>query len=129
MLVRELDERLGFSQLSEQHLADSRGKNTQLPLGGRRVKHARYYWLLLAASHLTRRLLGSVLRRIAALPSPAGEASRGSERIWGTGEAGEAKVSEESVGKAAVLGFWDSLSAAEKTLHSKRGWSVAGACC
>jgi Transposase DDE domain group 1 len=32
VLVRELDERLGFSDLIEQHLADSRGKNTQLPL-------------------------------------------------------------------------------------------------
>src|SRR5665811_1980899 len=30
--VRELDERLGFSELIEQHLTDSRGKNTQLPL-------------------------------------------------------------------------------------------------
>jgi hypothetical protein len=40
--------------------------------GGRLIKHARYYWLLLAESHLTRRLFGSMLRRIAALPSPAG---------------------------------------------------------
>jgi Transposase DDE domain group 1 len=40
--------------------------------GGRLIKHARYYWLLLAESHLTRRLFGSLLRRIAALPSPAG---------------------------------------------------------
>jgi hypothetical protein len=40
--------------------------------GGRLVKHARYYWLLLAESHLTRRLLGSMLGRILALPLPAG---------------------------------------------------------
>ena len=40
--------------------------------GGRLVKHARYYWLLLAESHLTRRLFGSMVRRIAALPVPAG---------------------------------------------------------
>ena len=39
--------------------------------GGRLIKHARYYWLLLAESHLTRRLFGSMLRRIAALPVPA----------------------------------------------------------
>jgi hypothetical protein len=39
---------------------------------GRLIKHARYYWLLLAESHLTRRLFGSMLRRIAMLPSPAG---------------------------------------------------------
>jgi hypothetical protein len=32
ILVRELDERLGFSELIGQHLIDSRGKNTQLPL-------------------------------------------------------------------------------------------------
>ena len=40
--------------------------------GGRLVKHARYYWLLLAESHLTRRLLGAMLQRIWALPVPAG---------------------------------------------------------
>jgi hypothetical protein len=40
--------------------------------GGRLIKHARYYWLLLAESHLTRRLFGNTLQRIAALPSPAG---------------------------------------------------------
>ncbi len=38
--------------------------------GGRLVKHARYYWLLLAEGHLSRRLFGSMLRMIAALPLP-----------------------------------------------------------
>ncbi len=40
--------------------------------GGRLVKHARYYWLLLAESHLTRRLFASMVRRIELLPLPAG---------------------------------------------------------
>ena len=40
--------------------------------GGRLLKHARYYWLLLAESHLTRRLFGAMLRRIELLPMPAG---------------------------------------------------------
>ncbi|HLM79200.1 MAG TPA: IS1380 family transposase [Terriglobales bacterium] len=40
--------------------------------GGRLVKHARYYWLLLAEGHLTRRLFAGMLRKIAALPSPGG---------------------------------------------------------
>ena len=40
--------------------------------GGRLVKHARYYWLLLAEGHLNRRLFGEMLRRIWALPVPAG---------------------------------------------------------
>jgi hypothetical protein len=39
---------------------------------GRLIKHARYYWLLLAESHLTRRLFGSMLLRIAGLSLPAG---------------------------------------------------------
>jgi hypothetical protein len=39
--------------------------------GGRLVKHARYYWLLLAEGHLTRRLFGAMVRRIEALPLPA----------------------------------------------------------
>jgi Transposase DDE domain group 1 len=40
--------------------------------GGRLIKHARYYWLLFAESHLTRRRFGSMLRRMAALPLPTG---------------------------------------------------------
>ncbi len=40
--------------------------------GGRLVKHARYYWLLLAEGHLSRRLFASMLRMIAALPLPDG---------------------------------------------------------
>ena len=40
--------------------------------GGRLVKHARYYWLLLAEGHLTGRLFGDMLRRIWALPVPGG---------------------------------------------------------
>jgi hypothetical protein len=40
--------------------------------GGRLIQHARYYWLLLAESHLTPRLFGNMLQNIATLPSPAG---------------------------------------------------------
>jgi len=40
--------------------------------GGRLIKHARYYWLLLAESHLTRQLFGSMVRRIAALTVESG---------------------------------------------------------
>ena len=36
--------------------------------GGRLIKHARYYCLLLAEGHLTRRLFAGMLRKIAALP-------------------------------------------------------------
>ena len=40
--------------------------------GGRVVQHARYYWLLLAESHLTQRLFGAMLQRIWALPGADG---------------------------------------------------------
>jgi hypothetical protein len=39
--------------------------------GGRLVKHARYYWLMLAEGHLTRGRFAAMLRRIAMLPLPA----------------------------------------------------------
>jgi len=41
------------------------------------VKHARYYWLLLAESHLTRRRFGAMLGRIAVLPILTGSVDRG----------------------------------------------------
>ncbi len=40
--------------------------------GGRLVRHARYYWLLLAEGHLNRRLFGTMVRMIGALPKPDG---------------------------------------------------------
>ena len=40
--------------------------------GGRLVKHARYYWLLLAESHLTWRLFGAMLGRSARPTVPTG---------------------------------------------------------
>jgi len=40
--------------------------------GGRLIKHAGYYWLLLAEGHLHRRLFGQMARRIWMLPVPAG---------------------------------------------------------
>jgi hypothetical protein len=40
--------------------------------GGRLIKYARSYWLLLAENHLMRRLFGGMLRGIVALPVPAG---------------------------------------------------------
>jgi hypothetical protein len=40
--------------------------------GGRLVKHARYYWLLLAEGHLNRQRFGAMLGRIALLPAGTG---------------------------------------------------------
>jgi hypothetical protein len=44
----------------------------RLKTGGRLVKHARYYWLLLAEGHLARRRFPAILGRIALLPVPTG---------------------------------------------------------
>jgi hypothetical protein len=40
--------------------------------GGRLVKHARYFWLLLAEGHLTRRLFGAIVQQLRVLSVPAG---------------------------------------------------------
>jgi len=40
--------------------------------GGSLVKHARYYWLMLAESRLTKRLFGSMIHRISALTVASG---------------------------------------------------------
>jgi len=61
VLPRRID---GWSLTSLQHRS--------VKTGGRLVKHARYYWLLLAESHLTRRLFAAMVRRIAALPVATG---------------------------------------------------------
>jgi hypothetical protein len=39
---------------------------------GQRANLARYYWLLLAETHLRRQLFGALLGRIARLPVPTG---------------------------------------------------------
>jgi hypothetical protein len=70
--------------------------------GGRLVKHARYYWLLLAESHLTRRLFASTVRRIELLPLPtrwAADRADFSDEDCG----GDGKVSETSAKKGIVL--------------------------
>ena len=46
--------------------------NFLVKTGRRLMRHARYCWLLLAESCLTRRLFGAMVRRIAALPLPSG---------------------------------------------------------
>ncbi len=40
--------------------------------GGRLVKHARYYWLLLAEGQLNRKRFGAMLSRTALLPIGTG---------------------------------------------------------
>jgi len=115
ILVRELDERLGFGELIDRHLVDRRhGKNTQFPLADllRQSVYSRlagyedvndaerlaqdptfrligsekiwnrgaaltsrlqtFETEMLAEGHLTRRLFGAMVRRIEALPVPAG---------------------------------------------------------
>jgi hypothetical protein len=74
--------------------------------GGRLIKHARYYWLLLAESHLTWRLFGSMLRRMEALPPPAGSARRESETsLDGRGEL-TGEVFEQVLRNGGNLGFF-----------------------
>src|ERR1035437_6149474 len=57
---------------ADRHLVADQPPAALVKTGGRLVKHARYYWLFLAESHLTRRLFGAMLQRIWALPVPMG---------------------------------------------------------
>ncbi len=69
--------------------------------GGRLIKHARYYWLLLAEGHLTRRLFGAIVQRLATLSVPAGEQKLS---LLAAGRPGPevGVVSEKSAASAAV---------------------------
>ncbi len=60
--------------------------------GDRLVKHARYYWLLLAEGHLNRRLFSDMLQRIWALPLPSGCRLDGECEIWTPKEKGRRGV-------------------------------------
>jgi hypothetical protein len=40
--------------------------------GGRLIKHAQYFWLLLGEGHLARRRFGAMVRRTAGLAPSAG---------------------------------------------------------
>jgi len=63
------------------------------------------YWLLLAEGHLTRRLFGARVRRMEALPAPAGQRLRvaGENLAKKGGRGGE--VSVQSLGDRAVPGL------------------------
>lgn len=55
-----LDHRVRANETRE--LVPDQLATTVVKTGGRLIKHARYYWLMLAGSHLTRRLFGSMVR-------------------------------------------------------------------
>jgi Transposase DDE domain group 1 len=63
--------RLGLPQRID-HWSPTRVPQRLVKTGGRLVTHARYSWLMLAERQLTRRRFGSMVRRMAALPLPAG---------------------------------------------------------
>jgi hypothetical protein len=61
--------------------------------GGRLIKHARYYGLLLAEGHLTRGLFGGMLRRrLVALSLPAGSGNYSCSQIGQNGDRGRSGV-------------------------------------
>jgi hypothetical protein len=73
--------------------------------GGRLVKHARYWWLLLAESHLTRRLFGSMMRANLGATAACGiEKPPAGRRIHQPRGEGGKEVSEKSLRAAEVPG-------------------------
>ena len=82
--------------------------------GGRPVKHARYYWLLLAEGHLTRRLFGAMLDRIWALTVPTGD-DRAVYAVGGNEETAQDGSSVEEISGSRVgSAEFDSLSPASR---------------
>jgi len=75
--------------------------------GGRLIKHARYYWLLLAESHLTRRLFAGMLRKITQLAAGRYQANdRGRLHRAARRQDGQASVKQHL---AAVRQLFDYL--------------------
>ena len=62
------------------------------------VKHARYYWLLLAEAHLTQRVFAAILQRIWG-PYRLDRTGRQGRIRWKEGE-WDGKVSEKSLAKS-----------------------------
>jgi hypothetical protein len=87
---------------------------------GRMIRHARCYWLLLAESHLTRRLFAAMLRRIAALPLPAGQRLVANEKNSAKEGGRDAEVRDEVHEDAAVLGLAASVAPTGRSLRRDR---------
>ena len=66
-----LERRLGLPRRIENWSLTSL-QHRLVKTGGRLMKHVRFYWLLPAEGHLTRRRFGAMLGRIALLPIPTG---------------------------------------------------------
>src|SRR5712691_10763049 len=79
----------------------------------------------ISKSHLTRLLFGGMLRRIAALRSPARWASRRPKQISVLSETGEGKVFEEWVGEASVFGFEILPQPSDRLCPQTPGWTIA----
>ena len=74
--------------------------------GRRLVTHARYYSVLLAESHLTKRLFAVMVRRMEALPLPAGRARQPGETNLDDGGEFVGEVCVKWISNQASHGFW-----------------------
>jgi len=73
--------------------------------GGRLVKHARYYWLLLAESHLTRRRFGGMVRRMLCWRCRRGRACRLTDQILAKTGGGTGRCARDCLNKTPFRGF------------------------
>ena len=64
--------RCDYAKVDAERAAARRAFVSLIGIIRRSAFHARYYWLLLAEGHLTRRPFGAMLDPIWALPAPAG---------------------------------------------------------
>jgi hypothetical protein len=72
------------------------------------VGFRRYYWLLLAGRHLTRRLFGATLCTVAALPSPSGQGTSQTGEDFDDERGTRRKGFEEIGRKSGSFRLWES---------------------
>jgi hypothetical protein len=101
---RERDRLKVLHEVEEGHLRQVAAAQRLVKTGGRLVKHARHYWLL-AEGHLTRRLFGDVLGRIAALRRPDGLRTGAEEQTRARKpSSGEASAARQTGGQSRHSG-------------------------
>jgi len=88
--------------------------------GGRLIKHARYYWLMLAESHLTRRLFGAMAGRIAPCRCRRGRGRRWEQRNQGAQGVTAGGVFVECAEMAGFRGFGFSRQSDNPALRGRR---------
>src|SRR5208283_2810627 len=87
---------------------------------GRLVKHARYYWLMLAEGHLTRTRFSAMLCRIPLVPIPANRSAGGVQQNADDRKGDEGEVSKKMATRCFYEAGWTKRAAHLPVFRHKR---------